>query len=270
MIRAYFYNESVKKVITSFATIFDNIPLVMDNGMEIIVPVYYAPREKFLAYFLEFGDLDTANETILPRIGFELLGLNFAPERYSNPLDKVMKREISQNKFVYTRVPYDFSFTVYIGTIKFEDSLKIVEQIVPFFTPELNITIKDKKDLNLSTDIPVVLNSVGFRIDYQGSFETKRSIQWELQFTAKAWLYGNTQTQNLIKKTIVDLTDEDIDVRFAELTSAVIPAYVNSKSEPHEVVDEVVEYPDARGPKNVTIAAYGFTGVQGESGVLRS
>jgi hypothetical protein len=262
MIREYFYNETIKTLITAFATIFESISIVTDRGDKITVPVFYAPREKFLAFFLEFGDLDTANETILPRIGFELFGLNFAPERYSNPLDKVQAKNLP-HKFTYTRVPYDFSFTVYVGTIKFEDSLKIVEQIIPFFTPELNITVRDKRDLGLSTDVPVVLNSVGFRIDYQGSFDNKRTIQWELQFTAKAWMYGNTINQTQIKKTIVDLTDEDINRKFATLISEVIPQSAN-KTDPHEIVDTVLEQDSLYNIQN-NLQGDGYVGIQGQA-----
>ena len=215
MKREIFYNEIIKKVITAFGSIFDNTKIITSNGDEIEIPVAYLPREKFLSLFLEYGHPDTINSHILPRIGFELTSINFSPERYNNPLEKM--RFETNNNFIYSRIPFDFSFTVYIGTVLFEDSLKIIEQIVPFFTPELNISIRDHKELNNITDIPVVLNSVGFSIDYLGDFTEKRKIQWELQFTAKAWLYSNIQKKKQIEKAIIDFTDENFNTLFTRL-----------------------------------------------------
>jgi hypothetical protein len=237
MPRPVFYHNTIKNIIVAFGTIFDDIRIINDNGDEIKIPIHYAPKEKFITYFLEKADFDELDiEQVLPRMAFEISGLNFAPERFVNPLNRITDSTRDEKKYMFSRIPYDFQINLYIFTKMFEDSLKIIEQIVPFFTPELNITIKDKEDFGLQTDIPIILNSVGFDIQYEGSFETKRSIMWTLGFTAKGWLYGDVKQQNVIKKTISDLTRDDFDSKFVTLISEVVPRSA-SRNDPHDIVD---------------------------------
>lgn len=240
MPRPTFYHNTIKNIIVAFGTVFDDIRYINDEGVEIKVPIHYAPKEKFVTYFTEKADFDQFDiEQVLPRMAFEISGMNFAPERFVNPLNRITDSLQNETKYMFSRIPYDFQFNLYLATKKFEDSLKIVEQIMPFFTPELNITIRDKEDFGLRTDIPVVLNSAGFDIQYEGSFDTKRSIMWTLGFTVKGWLYGDVKQQNVIKETITDLKQADFDRKFVTLISEVVPRSAN-KNDPHTIVDRRV------------------------------
>jgi hypothetical protein len=231
--RSYFYNSSVKNIIVTFGTIFDEITVENDFGERFIVPIGYSPKEKFVEYYSAKSDFDEIDvEQTLPRMGFEMTGLNFAPERYHNPLSRMT--HTNTNDFMYARIPYDFSFNLYIATKKFEESLKIVEQIVPYFTPELCVTIKDRPEFELATDIPVVLNSVGYDIQYEGSFEEKRTIEWTLQFTVKGYMYSDLKTSSRIKETVTDLKQEDIDRKFSQMIYEVDPRSAN-KPDPHVI-----------------------------------
>jgi hypothetical protein len=241
MPRPVFYYNTIKNLIVTFGTVFDDIRFINDEGIEIKVPIHYAPKEKFVSYFTEKPDFDNLDiEIQLPRMAFEISGLNFAPNRFVNPLSRMTDPLTDEKKFMFSRIPYDFQFSLYIATKKFEDSLKIVEQIAPFFTPELNVTIKDKDDFRLQTDVPIVLNSVSFDIQYEGSYDTKRTIMWTLGFTLKGWLYGDVKQQNVIKETITNLTQLDINNKFETLISEVVPRTA-SENDPHEIVDRTVE-----------------------------
>jgi hypothetical protein len=132
---------------------------------------------------------------------------------------------------------------------KFEDSLKIVEQVIPFFTPDLNITIKDKEDFDISTDIPVVLNNTSFVIDYQGSFESRRTVQWDFSFTAKGYLYSNVREQTRIKETIIKMTNQDFNKVYESFISEVEPRSAN-KTDPHTIKDTIIDGPP---PSKLTI-----------------
>ena len=209
-------------------------------GEEITVPLHYSPREKFIEFIQVKTDYDNTldTDTTLPRLGFELTSMDYDSLRMLNPMSRMTHIDDSSEKYMFNRIPYNFAFTVYLGTVKFEDSLKIIEQIVPFFTPELNITVKDKEDFNISTDIPVVLNNVGFSIDWQGSFETRRTILWELSFTAKAFLYSNVREQQRIKETIVNMTNQDFNKVYETLTSVVEPRKAE-KHDSHRIIDHI-------------------------------
>ena len=48
-------------------------------------------------------------------------------------------------------------------------------------------------------DVPIVLNSVSFQDDYEGSFEDRRIIEYTLDFTMKTYFFGPVYTGNIIK-----------------------------------------------------------------------
>lgn len=235
MSRAPFYNNTIKNLIVAFGSIFDNIKIINDFDEELIIPLHYAPKEKFVAYFTEktsFSPIGT--EMVFPRMAFEMSSVQFAPERFTNPLNLIRRG----GSWTYNRIPYDFGFNLYIATKHFEESLKIVESIVPFFTPELNISVRDKEDLDLITDMPVILETISSDIDYEGSFESRRTIVWTLTFTLKGFLYSDTKSQGTIKETIVHLTQQDMNKRFLTLISEVVPREAE-RDEEHEINDTI-------------------------------
>lgn len=214
----YQYFQTIKQLITAFGTMFDSFEIITDHNQKITVPIHYSPKEKFISYFQECTDpRELAFETTYPRMGFEMTGLNFAPERKLNSLSRLEPHISDSKKFMYDRVPYDFQFSLYIGTKKFEDSLKIVEQIIPIFTPEFNITIKDFPDMDITTDVPFILNASSFAMDYEGSLDEKRKISWQLDFTAKAFLYSSIRTQERIRLSAMNVTWETMDDAFNNL-----------------------------------------------------
>ena len=79
-----------------------------------------------------------------------------------------------------------------------EDGMKIVEQILPFFKPEFTPTVQIIDGID-PVDVPIVLNSVSKEDVYEGSFEERRSLIWTLNFTMKAFFFGPTGSEKLIK-----------------------------------------------------------------------
>jgi|MudIll2142460700_1097286.scaffolds.fasta_scaffold43818_4 hypothetical protein len=248
---SFFYYQTVKNVIAAFGTIFSDVIYVNDYGQEVLVPLHYAPREKFVEFIQVKPDYDNAldTDTTLPRFGFELISVDFDSTRMLNPMSRMTHRTDSESRYMFNRVPYNFAFNLYLAARKFEDSLKIVEQIVPFFTPDLNITIRDKEDFDISTDIPVVLNNTSFVIDYQGSFETRRTIQWDFSFTAKGYLYSNVREQTRIKETIIKMTNQDFNKVYESFISEVEPRAAN-KTDPYIIKDTIIDGPP---PSKLTI-----------------
>lgn len=215
---------------------------INDFGQVIRVPIHFTSKEKFSEFILVKSDYDSALDTDItfPRFGFELQSVDYDPVRASNPMARM--RDINEEKHIYmlNRVPYNFSFTLYLATTKVEDSLKIIEQIVPFFTPELNITIKDKADFGYATDIPIVLSNMSLSIDNQGSFETRRTVMWQLNFIAKGYLYSNTREQKRIKETIIKMEDSDFEKVYETLVSEIIPRDAE-KTDSYSIIDKIYE-----------------------------
>ena len=84
--------------------------------------------------------------------------------------------------------------------------LQIVEQILPYFQPSFNVTVNMIPTIGEKRDIPIVLNRIGFRDDYEGDYSTRRLITYTLNFTAKTYLFNEipSDEQGLIKKVQVD------------------------------------------------------------------
>lgn len=240
MARAPFYHATTKKIIVAFATIFDEIQIVDDYGRTIAVPLIFSQKEKFIDAVTSGADYDMDDATydiMFPKMGFEVTGFNFAPERHTNPIHQMLDtNDDGEEYLMYNRVPYDVTFDLFVGAKKLNDSLKVVEQIVPFFNPELTLTIKDKEEFQLETNIPIVLNSVALNIDYEGSLDTKRTILWTLNFTAKAYYYPDIRETTRIKNTVMNFTETDFERVFERLTASVVPQSAGP-DDPHIIVE---------------------------------
>lgn len=222
-------------------SIFDNIIIDGDHGGAINVPMYYSAKEKFIDNRQHNPDIETtAFDIVYPAIGFEVQSLNYAPERHLNPLQRIQdKNAVNDDLVSFNRVPYDITFGVYVGARRFEESLRIVEQILPFFQPEITLTIKDREDFDLNTNLTVVLNSVSLDMPYEGSYDQRRTILWQLQLTAKTHYYTPVQFSERIKQTVVNMRDADFNRKFESYQHTVNPRTAK-KTEPHTVDFEIL------------------------------
>ena len=214
----HFYHGSIRKLVTAFGTLFNNIYITRtDSGVtkKIKVPLVYSPKEKFV-HRLNLDVDKTMVQTILPRMGFSITSMSYDVERKKNSINKRWRQDIDTNdnmifQYRYEDVPYDIDFELYIYTRNMDDGLQIIEQILPFFTPEFTVTIKPKV-LNTSTekvDIPIILNQITPSEIYDGSFsEDTRVLTWDLQFTTKTYLYGPVKNApNIIKDVNINIFD---------------------------------------------------------------
>ena len=212
MLGQQFYNETIRKVVVAFGTMFNDIHLVRkDNDGTIIqtmkVPLAYGPRQKFLVRLREDADLTKQVAVTLPRLGFEITGLNYDSGRKLNRVQKYKKVKGSTNKQLdtqYMPVPYNVDFELYVLSKQSDDALQIVEQILPYFQPDYTVTINDNTDMGTKRDIPVILNSVTYEDDYEGDFTARRSIIYRFSFTTKFYLYGPVISSKVTKKVQVD------------------------------------------------------------------
>jgi hypothetical protein len=212
MLGTQFYHESIRKVIIAFGTTFNNIQLVRkDNDGNIKqsmkVPLAYGPRQKWLARLNEDADLSKAVAITLPRIGFEIQNLQYDPGRKLNRVQKIKKVKGKNDDRLdtqYMPVPYNLNIQLYVMAKESDDSLQIIEQILPYFQPDYTLTINDMADMGIKRDVPIVLNSVAYEDNYQGDFESRRAIIYTLDFTAKFYLYGPVTSQAVIKTVQVD------------------------------------------------------------------
>ena len=212
MLGQQFYHESIRKVIIAFGTTFNNIQLVRkDNDGNIKqsmkVPLAYGPRQKWLVRLDENADLSKTVAITLPRIGFEIQNLSYDPTRKLNRVQKFKKVKGTNDDRLdsqYMPVPYNLNIQLYVMAKESDDSLQIIEQILPYFQPDYTLTINDMADMGIKRDVPIILNSVSYEDNYQGDFETRRALIYTLDFTAKFYLYGPVTSSSVIKTVQVD------------------------------------------------------------------
>jgi hypothetical protein len=212
MLGTQFYHETIRKIVISFGTLFNDISLVRkDNSGTIIqtmkVPLAYGPREKFLVRLREDADLTKQVAITLPRIGFEIKDLSYDPSRKLSRVQKFKKVKGANTKQLdtqYMPVPYNLDFELYIMAKQSDDALQIVEQILPYFQPDYTLTINDMSDMGIKKDVPIILNSISYEDNYDGDFVSRRALIYTMSFTTKFYLYGPVTSSKVIKTVQVD------------------------------------------------------------------
>jgi hypothetical protein len=89
----------------------------------------------------------------------------------------------------YVPIPYNFDFSLSVYTRNTEDGTQILEQILPFFTPDFTVTVDFISTMNQKYDLPIILNSVTSSVEYEGDMSTTRLIIWDLNFTVKGFIW---------------------------------------------------------------------------------
>lgn len=202
-----FYWGTIRKSIVAFGNMFNNITIQRTNADgEIVqiqrVPLSYSPKQKFLAKIRQQPDVDINNfQIILPRMGFELVSLDYDPNRKISPMQQSRTiNDTTSASSQYAPTPYNVSLLLYIYAKNQDDGLQIIEQILPYFNPDYNLTMKSIPELDIKNDLPILLNSIGFQDEYEGDMTTRRAIIWTLSFVMKLNFYGPINKQGIINK----------------------------------------------------------------------
>ena len=221
MFGTYFYHEILRKTDISFGTVFNDIHVRhQDNeGKDLVdtkVPIAYGPRQKFLARLQQQPELNKAVAISLPRMSFEMSSITYDPSRKSGITQTFKAQDGKKFKKVFMPVPYNIGFELNILTKLQDDSLQILEQILPFFQPGFTLTVDLVNSIGEKRDIPLILNNIEYSDDYEGNFDTRRSLIYTLSFTAKTYMFGPIAdtTDGLIRKVQVDYYS-DTDTRTA-------------------------------------------------------
>ena len=219
MFGQHFYHKSIRNTVIAFGTIFNNINIRrLDSSgnplQKVRVPLSYAPKEKFIARLDQNANLtgdDSSVAITLPRLSFEMTGFSYDPSRKINKMQKFKTAKTTDDKNVFTQfapVPYNVNINLYSFCANSDDSLQILEQILPFFQPDYTVTFIESQTMDIKRDIPFVLNSVDYEDTYDGDFTSNRRIIYTLSFTAKIYLYGPITKGAVIRKVSADLYDK--------------------------------------------------------------
>ena len=221
MLDQRFYWGTIRKAIVAFGNMFNNINVERrdadGNIIQILkVPLSYASKSKALARIQQRPNVDDRQvQIIVPRIAFEMTTMNYDYNRKISPVQQSRSVNATSNTLdsQYAPTPYNINVQLYVYVKNQDDGLQIIEQILPYFNPDYNLTVKSIPQLNIKNDLPIILDSVSFEDNYEGEFEDRRTIIWTLSFTMKLNFYGPVNKQGVIKKVIastynnVNMTD---------------------------------------------------------------
>ena len=217
MFENHFYNESTRRMVSVFGSIFNDMEVVKKNAAgkvltKIKVPLGYAPRTKVLARLNE----QTSDPKIalkLPRLSFEISSMDYdANARVSKHKNykKVVTGDTLQLHKLGAPAVYKVGFELNILAATQDEALQLLEQILPMFQPEYTVTIKDIPSMDISTDTPIILESVALNDDYEGDLVTRRAIIYTLSFSTRIRYYRGLGKSKQILQTEVDFS-ENVD-----------------------------------------------------------
>lgn len=189
-----FFNDSLKKYTALFGTLFNNIVIQKPGNnisQTIKVPISYSPKDKLLERLKADPSLDRPFKNQLPRMGFEMVSLEYDRNRKLTSTIKLSNTSANNTVYsAYMPVPYNVKYRLYVLVKSITDGTRIIEQILPFFTPDWTPTIQLIEDLDLKYDIPIVLDDVTMEDTFEGGFDEDRMIMWTLDFTLRGYLVG--------------------------------------------------------------------------------
>lgn len=224
----YFYNEILRRTIISFGTLFNAIS-IKQEGSDIRIPLAYGPTQKFLARIEQSPDLNKPMAITLPRMSFEFTGLTYDPSRKVTTTQQFKVKDPNSNTDVkksFMPVPYNMAFELSIYCKLNDDALQIIEQILPYFQPQYNLTVELVEEIKEKRDVPIVLENITIDDQYEGDFTQRRVLLYTLRFTAKTYLFGpaSSASKDIIKKSTVSLlTGKDTTNTKREVTYSVTP-----------------------------------------------
>jgi hypothetical protein len=207
-----YYHGTIRKYCIAFGNLFNDIVIARLNTagervQSIAVPLAYGPKERFLVRLRQDPNFEQAVAITLPRMGFEITNMTYAPTRKLSSTIKNVTLKSDDNdrlKTQYVPVPYDINILLSIFVSNADDGAQILEQILPYFRPEFTTNIRLIPEMNVVVDTPVVLQDISIEDTYEGDFDTRRALIYNLTFSMKAYIYGPVANQGVIKRSVTN------------------------------------------------------------------
>ena len=267
MLGTYTYNKIIRKCVIGFGTLFNNIEVRKENKdgsvySRMKVPLAYGPRQKFLARLEQQADLNQKVAITVPRLSFEMTGISYDSSRKLAPTTLTLKADTNNAvKKQFTPVPYNIDFELNVISKTNDESLEIMEQILPVFQPSYQMTIKLVDNMNDFRDVPIILNSVSYSDDYEGTFDDRKITLITMQFTVKAYIFGPVGTAAPIKKAKADIyTTMPSSTATRQVAYQVTPKALTDKDK-----DGTTELAGAITARNLTIEVADYSSIPTQS-----
>jgi len=202
--KSHSYHRTLRKYVVLFGNMFNDIIFIRykKDGEEyerIKVPLAYGPKEKFITRLQSDPNLTKSINIAVPRLSFDMTGIAYDVSRKRITTQKSFSKSLSGLNSMRAPIPYNFNFSLSLFVRNIEDGTQIIEQILPYFTPDYTVTTNLVPGMNDKYDIPIILDSVEQNIEYEGSFDETRLITWTLNFTLKGYVFPPVSESGVIK-----------------------------------------------------------------------
>ena len=156
-------------------------------------------------------------------MSFEFTSITYDPARKLQTTKKHKKVHASDNTkliTVYNPVPYNFDFTLSIMVKNSDDGTQILEQILPYFTPEYHVTMHEMSTMGITRDIPIIFTGLSTEDSYEGDYLTRRALIHTLSFVVQGFLYGPTSDVGIIRT--VDVNKYNTSTSISKISSTQV------------------------------------------------
>lgn len=208
MFNQNYYFQTTRRYVSLFGTLFNEINIMRTDEANTVtqyirVPITYAPKERMMARMQMDPDIQRASAVpTLPFMSFEMTNIGYDGTRKLHTIGRSAVTNSARKddlKYQYNPVPYNLNFRLYIFAKNAEDGTKIVEQILPYFTPDFTVTVSLIEEMNIKMDIPIIMNHITQQDTYEDGWLNRRAIIWTLDFTVKGYYYGPIKSTAIIK-----------------------------------------------------------------------
>lgn len=204
---------------------FNNIIIDRRDGagnviQSVKIPLSYAPRNKVIARIEgQPNDPDQDFQVVMPRLSFEMTGIEYDPTRRISLVqqNRGLNATTTTLNTQYAPTPYNIGISLYIYAKNQEDGLQILEQILPYFNPDYNLSLNAIPALNIKNDLPILLNSISYEDQYEGDFRNRQYIIWTLNFLLKLNYFGPINKQGIIRSVTAN-TFSDVEMQNRQQT----------------------------------------------------
>jgi len=243
----HFYHATMRKSVAVFGTLFNNLKVIRkaaDGSVlnQVRVPLAYGPKQKFLARLDQETGFDAPMAIKLPRMAFEITSLAIDTTQKLAKRNQVVElhaSDVTKKKTVKHFTSYDIGMSLYIMAKNQDDGLQIVEQILPYFSPEYNVTIKPINGWDHKQDVAVILGGVQIDDQYEGEFTERRVLIYQLDFTMKMKFYGPTSNTGVIREINIDFNEDSTGANILENMDITIDPNTADEDDNYTVVTTI-------------------------------
>jgi hypothetical protein len=225
----YYYPRTIKNVTIALMDLFNDLQVYKYDSSGVsadsyTVPLSFGPMEKEHMQRIEDHEyIASATDSAgykqvepygqryylsTPRMALVMNGIAYNADRaygvsewrewFAETLvDGVNVDEILRD---YQPSPYDINYTLYIMTDSIDYLSQILENILPYFNPALQLRVKEFSFLNIERDLKVTMPGVVTEfISNEISDDERRYVNATMDLTVEAWQYRPFEYSKIIK-----------------------------------------------------------------------